>query len=66
MLIDWIANWQHNCGYAHTVNSGNAAGNAHPASESFVKIHSTQWNSPEGCVSVIQDYAANGSLYNLT
>jgi hypothetical protein len=53
MLIDWIANWQHNCGYAHTGNSGNAAGNAHPASESFVKIHSTQWNSPEGCVSVI-------------
>jgi serine/threonine protein kinase len=34
--------------------------------DSFIKIHSTQWNSPEGCVSVIQDYAPNGSLYNLT
>jgi len=60
MLIDWIANWQHNCcqtaGQSHTNSS---------AAESFINIHSTAWNTPEGCVSVIQDYAANGSLFNL-
>jgi hypothetical protein len=37
----------------------------HNAQDSFINIHSTQWNSPEGCVSVIQDYSANGSLHNL-
>jgi serine/threonine protein kinase len=33
--------------------------------ESFVRVHETFWNSPEGCVSVVQDFAAKGSLYNL-
>lgn len=60
MLIDWMMNWQHNCCF----NSGSSQPNS--AQDSFVKIHSAQWNSPEGCVSVIQDYSANGSLYNLT
>ena len=61
MLIDWIANWQHNCSYSQPHQSSPYA-----AVDSFIKIHSAQWNTPEGCVSVIQDYAANGSLYNLT
>ena len=55
MLIDWIANWQHNC-YSY----------GHSSPDSFIKIHSTHWNTPEGCVSVIMDYSAQGSLYNLT
>lgn len=52
MLIDWIANWQHNCCYGSI--------------DAFVKIHSCHWNTPEGCVSVIMDYSANGSLQNMT
>jgi hypothetical protein len=35
------------------------------AVESFVRVHDTFWNSPEGCVSVVQDFAAKSSLYNL-
>jgi hypothetical protein len=30
--------------------------------EQFCKINAAFWNSPEGCVSVATDYAANGSL----
>lgn len=31
----------------------------------FIKTSGQFWNSPEGCVSVVTDYAANGSLNNL-
>ena len=55
MLNNWITFWQ------HTFRSEGSN-----QSDCFIKIHQTQWNSPEGCVSVIQDFAANGSLYNLT
>lgn len=34
-------------------------------SENFIRVYQTFWNSPEGCVSVVMDFAANGSLYNL-
>ena len=34
-------------------------------SEQYIRIYDTFWNSPEGCVSVISDFAANGSLQNL-
>ena len=34
-------------------------------SEQYIRIHDTFYNSPEGCVSVVQDFAANGSLQNL-
>ena len=34
-------------------------------SEQYIRIFDTFWNSPEGCVSVISDFAANGSLLNL-
>ena len=30
--------------------------------EQYIKINSVFWNSPEGCVSVVTDYAGNGSL----
>lgn len=33
--------------------------------EQYIRIHASFWNSPEGCVSVVTDYAANGSLQNL-
>jgi serine/threonine protein kinase len=33
--------------------------------EQFIKVNASYWNSPEGCVSVLIDYAANGSLQNL-
>lgn len=33
--------------------------------DQFSKINASFWNSPEGCVSVVDDYAANGSLLNL-
>lgn len=33
--------------------------------EQYIRVHETFWNSPEGCVSIIQDFAANGSLANL-
>lgn len=55
MLNSWITNWQHNCVYR----------NEQGVSDCFIRIHQTHWNSPEGCVSVIQDFAANGSLANL-
>ena len=55
MLIDWIANWQHNCQYSYNNTS----------SDNFVRIHATHWNTPEGCVSVIMDNMPNGSLHNL-
>jgi hypothetical protein len=38
----------------------------HCSGDNFVRIHNSLWNSPEGCVSVITDYAASGSLYNLS
>mmetsp|Transcript_36273 Transcript_36273/g.55715 ORF Transcript_36273/g.55715 Transcript_36273/m.55715 type:complete len:139 (+) Transcript_36273:902-1318(+) len=60
MLIDWIAVWQHNCNIKTTQGGGPVP------NEGFIKIHDCQWNTPEGCVSVIQDYSANSSLYNLT
>jgi hypothetical protein len=37
----------------------------HCTTDQYVKIHSSFWNSPEGCVSVVTDYAGNGSLQNL-
>jgi len=46
MLKDWIAKWEYTCS----------------SSDQFSRIHKAFWNSPEGCVSVIQDYAANGSM----
>ncbi len=33
--------------------------------EQYIKINAAFWNSPEGCVTVITDYAGNGSLQNL-
>jgi len=33
--------------------------------EQYIRIFETFWNSPEGCVSVVSDFAANGSLHNL-
>lgn len=33
--------------------------------EQYIRVHETFWNSPEGCVSIVQDFAANGSLTNL-
>ena len=30
--------------------------------ERYIRIFDTFWNSPEGCVSVVSDFAANGSL----
>jgi serine/threonine protein kinase len=30
-----------------------------------MRIHETFWNSPEGCVSIVQDFAARSSLQNL-
>lgn len=30
-----------------------------------MKINTSFWNSPEGCVSVVTDYAGSGSLHNL-
>jgi serine/threonine protein kinase len=34
-------------------------------SDQFTRIHTQFWNSPESYVSVIQDWAANGSLHNV-
>jgi hypothetical protein len=31
-------------------------------SDQYIRIYENFWNSPEGCVSVVQDYAAKGSL----
>lgn len=33
--------------------------------EQYIRIFDQFWNSPEGCVSVVSDFAANGSLHNL-
>ena len=33
--------------------------------DKMIKIHETFWGTPEGCVSVVSDFAANGSLQNL-
>lgn len=30
--------------------------------DQFIKIYASFWNSPEGCVSLVTDYASNGSL----
>jgi hypothetical protein len=37
----------------------------HCTTDQYIKINASFWNSPEGCVSVVTDYAANGSLLNL-
>lgn len=37
----------------------------HCTTDQYIKVHSSFWNSPEGCVSVVTDYAGNGSLQNL-
>ena len=37
----------------------------HCSQESFIRVNASFWNSPEGCVSVVTDYAASGSLHNL-
>jgi len=37
----------------------------HCTTDQYIKINGSFWNSPEGCVSVVTDYAANGSLQNL-
>jgi len=37
----------------------------HCSQESFIRVNASFWNSPEGCVSVVTDYAASGSLQNL-
>ena len=34
-------------------------------SDQFMRIHETFWNSPEGCVSIVQDFATKSSLQNL-
>lgn len=34
----------------------------HCTTEQYIKVNASFWNSPEGCVSVLIDYAANGSL----
>jgi hypothetical protein len=31
-------------------------------SDQFMRIHETFWNSPEGCVSIVQDFAVKSSL----
>lgn len=49
MLKDWIGKWESNCG----------------ATDQFVRISTSFWNSPEGCVSVVTDYSGCGSLHNL-
>lgn len=33
--------------------------------DDYIKINTSFWNSPEGCVSVVTDYAGSGSLHNL-
>lgn len=33
--------------------------------DQYTKLIGQFWNTPEGCVSVVTDYAANGSLQNL-
>jgi serine/threonine protein kinase len=53
MIKDWLNKWEHYCTPA-------AAGG-----DSFIKVNAAFWNSPEGCVSVVTDYAACGSLHNL-
>jgi len=30
--------------------------------DQYIRIYENFWNSPEGCVSVVQDYAPKGSL----
>ena len=52
MLKDWIGKWEHHC-------SGNTT------NDQYVRISTAFWNSPEGCVSVVTDYAGCGSLHNL-
>jgi len=33
--------------------------------EQFIRIYNSFWNTPEGCVTVVTDYAPSGSLQNL-
>lgn len=35
------------------------------SNDCFLRVHETFWNSPEGCVSVVQDCASKSSLQNL-
>jgi serine/threonine protein kinase len=50
-LREWLNFWQ------------NRLSSANP--QSFVKVYHTFWNSPEGCVSILEEYCAAGSLENL-
>jgi hypothetical protein len=34
----------------------------HCTTDQYIKVNASFWNSPEGCVTVVTDYAANGSL----
>mmetsp|Transcript_18429 Transcript_18429/g.17548 ORF Transcript_18429/g.17548 Transcript_18429/m.17548 type:complete len:90 (+) Transcript_18429:427-696(+) len=33
--------------------------------EQFIRIYNSFWNTPEGCVTAVTDYAPSGSLQNL-
>jgi hypothetical protein len=35
------------------------------SSRSFIKVHQTFWNCPEGCISVLMDYLPGGSLLSV-
>lgn len=48
-LREWITLWQ----------------NIENSPQNLVRVHSTFWNTPEGCVSIVMDYLAGGSLQNL-
>eukprot|EP01017_Pseudomicrothorax_dubius_P044396 TRINITY_DN7499_c0_g3_i1.p1 TRINITY_DN7499_c0_g3~~TRINITY_DN7499_c0_g3_i1.p1 ORF type:complete len:743 (+),score=107.15 TRINITY_DN7499_c0_g3_i1:42-2270(+) len=48
-LREWITSWQNSL-------------HGHP---NFVRICTTFWNSPEGCVSILTDLLTGGSLQNL-
>ena len=51
ILKAWISIWEKFCTREH---------------DHFVRIYDTFWLSPEGCVSVVSDFAVSGSLQNLT
>lgn len=48
-LKEWIYFWQNNLNQ----------------SEQHIKIYNIFWNSPEGCASILMEYAVGGSLQNL-
>ena len=51
ILKAWISIWEKFCSKEN---------------DSFIRIFDTFWLSPEGCVSVVSDFAASGSIENLT